>query len=258
MKYGISDMRITNEIPESWRDLQDKVCKYLNQAGYHAETTKTIEMVRGKVEVDVFATSDDELLKQFICECKYWETPVPQEKIHAFRTVVHDSGSMLGIFISKTGYQKGAIEAAYCSNVLLKDWQGFIDMIAVKWLKNRFDEVMRIASPLATYTDVLDVPVEILSDEDRALNEQLLKRYLPPYMIGRKLQMGMHKEMYVDCDGIRFEDFNSLFNYLEDVYREGVARYGELFAKYKEAKLDLDNDGYMVFNSHICEYLTKE
>ena len=148
-------MRITNEVPESWQDLQDKVCKYLNQAGYHAETTKTIEMVRGKVEVDVFATSDDELLKQFICECKYWETPVPQEKIHAFRTVVHDSGSMLGIFISKTGYQKGAIEAAYCSNVLLKDWQGFIDMIAVKWVKNRFDEVMRIASPLATYTDML-------------------------------------------------------------------------------------------------------
>lgn len=35
MKYGISDMRITNEIPESWQDLQDKVCKYLNQAGYH-------------------------------------------------------------------------------------------------------------------------------------------------------------------------------------------------------------------------------
>lgn len=45
---------------------------------------------------------------------------------------------------------------------------------------------------------------------------------------------------------------------LEDVYNEGVARYGELFAKYKEAKLDLDNDGYMAFKSHICEYLTKE
>ena len=56
-------MRITNEVPESWQDLQDKVCKYLNQAGYHAETTKTFEMVRGKVEVDVFATSDDELLR---------------------------------------------------------------------------------------------------------------------------------------------------------------------------------------------------
>ena len=81
-------MRITNEVPESWQDLQDKVCKYLNQAGYHAETTKTIEMVRGKVEVDVFATSDDELLKQFICECKYWETPVP--RVNAWYLYIED------------------------------------------------------------------------------------------------------------------------------------------------------------------------
>ena len=79
-------------------------------------------------------------------------------------------------------------------------------MIAVKWLKNRFDEVMRIASPLATYTDVLDVTVEIMSGEDRCLNDQLLKRYLPSYIVGRTLQMGMHKEIYVDCDGTRFEN----------------------------------------------------
>lgn len=67
-------MRITNEVPENWKDLQDKVCKYLNQAGYHAEVDKTIEMVRGKVEVDVFANSNNELLKQFMCKCKFWKT----------------------------------------------------------------------------------------------------------------------------------------------------------------------------------------
>ena len=46
-------MFLTSEIPTSWIDLQDKVCKYLVQAGYHAETAKTIDTVRGKVEVDV-------------------------------------------------------------------------------------------------------------------------------------------------------------------------------------------------------------
>ena len=106
-------LKITNEVPTSWKDLQDKVCKYLNQAGYHAVSPKTIKLVRGDVEVDVFVTAKEELLKQFICECKFWDTPVPKEKIHAFRTVVQDSGSMLGIFISKNGYQKGALEAAY-------------------------------------------------------------------------------------------------------------------------------------------------
>ncbi len=52
-----------------------------------------------------------------------------KKKIHAFRTVTHDSGSMLGIIISKNGFQSGAYEAAYCSNILLKDWTGFIDLI---------------------------------------------------------------------------------------------------------------------------------
>ena len=60
-------MILTTEAPSSWHDLQDKVCKYLNQAGYNAVSPKTIDLVRGKAEVDVFATADDEMLKQFIC-----------------------------------------------------------------------------------------------------------------------------------------------------------------------------------------------
>ena len=107
-------MKITSDIPSDWKDLQNKVCKFLNEAGYESESPKTIKTVRGDVEVDVFSISNDELIKQFICECKFWNTPVPKEKIHAFRTVVHDSGSMVGIFISKNGYQSGAYEAAYC------------------------------------------------------------------------------------------------------------------------------------------------
>lgn len=35
-------MFLTSEIPTSWIDLQDKVCEYLVQAGYHAETAKQL------------------------------------------------------------------------------------------------------------------------------------------------------------------------------------------------------------------------
>jgi len=122
-------MIVTSEMPRDWKNLQDLVCKYLNESGYNAETAKTIELVRGKVVVDVCATSDNELIKMFVCECKHWNTRVPKEKVHAFRTVVADSGASVGILISKSGFQQGAIEAACCSNVLLKDWNGFIDMI---------------------------------------------------------------------------------------------------------------------------------
>lgn len=253
-------MIITKEVPASWRDLQDKACKYLNQAGYHAETAKTIELVRGKVEVDVFATADDEMLKQFICECKYWDTPVPQEKIHAFRTVVQDSGSMLGIFISKTGYQKGAIEAVKCSNVILKDWDGFIEMIAHKWLKNRFREILRMGDPLSIYTDPLDVPMEKLSEDARQQCMSLQVKYIPHYMLIRGMDTGMFHskdpKAPIDLDSIRFEDFNSLFDHLEMVLGEGVKEFEDLFINNPVENWKFDCIDKMHFESHITDYLT--
>ncbi|MBU3221140.1 hypothetical protein [Clostridium algidicarnis] len=44
-------MKITNTIPKNWKDLQDEVCRFLNEAGYFAETPKKIRTVRGEVEV---------------------------------------------------------------------------------------------------------------------------------------------------------------------------------------------------------------
>lgn len=252
-------MRITSEVPNTWKDLQDKVCKYLNQCGYHAESPKTIELVRGKAEVDVYATTDDELLRQFICECKFWETPVPQEKIHAFRTVVHDSGSMLGIFISKEGYQEGAVKAAYCSNVVLKDWDGFIDMIGAKWVKNRFREIQRLGDPLGVYTDYLDVPIEKLCTEE-AKEEciRLQNKYMKPYFLARSLELGMHRpEEPVVIDGIQFDYFNNLFDYLEQEFIQGVKAFEELFAANPIEDWKLDFSERMHYESCITEYITE-
>jgi len=204
-------VKVTNEDPTSWQDLQNKVCRYLNQCGYHAEYSKVIETVRGSVEVDVFATSDDEMLSQFICECKFWETFVPQEKIHAFRTVVQDSGSMLGVFISKMGYQKGARRAANRSNVLLKDWEGFVDMIAAKWLKMRFREIQRLGDPLGVYTNYLDVPIEEFKTKaarDKCM--RLQDKYEESYFLARSLELGAHRpEDSVVLDGVEMAKMNN-------------------------------------------------
>lgn len=252
-------MRITNEVPTSWKDLQDKVCKYLNQCGYRAESPKTIDLVRGQVEVDVFATVEDELLRQFICECKFWETPVPQEKIHAFRTVVQDSGSMLGIFISKMGYQEGARRAAYRSNVVLQDWDGFINMIATKWVKNRFREIQRLGDPLGVYTDYLDVPIEKFRTEAAAQEcIRLQKRYIKPYFLARSLELGMHSpEDPVEVDGIQFNFFNCLFDYLENVFMQGIKEFEELFASNPVEGWKLEFSERMHFESCITDYLTR-
>lgn len=252
-------MILTKETPNSWKDLQDKVCKYLNQAGYNAISPKTIETVRGTVEVDVFVTSEDELLKQFICECKYWDTPVPKEKIHAFRTVIQDSGSMLGILISKNGFQKGAIEAACCSNVILKNWNGFLDMIAVQWLKHRSEQVLKLSLPLSVYTDPLDVPVEIFRDKvTKAKYKELGLKYVPSYMMIRSLEMGMQSpDEPVILDNVKYDDYNSLFDFIERMLIQAVEEYEALFSVYKVEQWKLDCADRTRFVPRFDEYLKK-
>lgn len=249
-------MKTTEEVPTSWLDLQNKVCKYLNQCGYHAESPKTIEMVRGKVEIDVFVTTDDESLPQFVCECKYWETPVPQEKVHAFRTVVQDSGSMLGIFISKAGFQKGAIEAADKSNVLLKDWDGFVKMISRKWAKNRFDEIIKLCAPLSVYTDPLDVPIDNFDKEKQEKYYQLKKKYDNIYMLVRELELGLfpQKESVV-IEGIQFDDLNSLFDYLGQALKMATEEFETLFEGNPVEEWKLNASRKMLFESCILDYL---
>lgn len=160
-------MKFTDRYPSTWKDLQDDVAFLLNQAGYYAISPCTIETVRGCVEVDVLVESSDELIKKIICECKYWDSSIPKEKVHAFRTVVSDSGAYLGIIISKRGFQSGAIEAAKCSNVQLLTWRQFTDLISDKWILYQLMEIKKKSVPLSEYINPLHFPFEQLKKCDR-------------------------------------------------------------------------------------------
>lgn len=93
-------MIMTKRNPTNWKELQELAAYYFNYSGYEAITPYNIQTVRGEVEVDVFVKTKNELNEIILCECKFWNTSIPQEKVHAFRTVVQDSGASLGIIIS--------------------------------------------------------------------------------------------------------------------------------------------------------------
>lgn len=98
-------MDIFNDEPKDWVELQDKVAYILGSCGYIVETPKKIQTARGEVEIDVFAQSSEELI---ICECKFWESNVPQNTVFAFRTIAEDIGANKGIIVAKKGFQSGA------------------------------------------------------------------------------------------------------------------------------------------------------
>jgi len=222
-------MKITNMLPTDWRDLQDKVCRLLNESGYFAESPKTINTVRGAIEVDVYATSELELLKQFICECKFWNTPIPKEKIHAFRTVVNDSGSMLGIIISKNGFQSGAIEAAHCSNVLLKDWHSFVELIKNQWIVNQFHKLKEIAKPLSIYTDPLDVPHDKLTEGEKNKYINITESCLGVYLFFQSLNLKSFLQDSISVGDKSFTALDELFEYCEMVFCNAIIKYQNLF-----------------------------
>lgn len=247
-------MRLTNYEPKDWKDLQNKTCQFLNEAGYFAESPKTINTVRGTVEVDVLATSDMELINQFICECKYWNTPVPKEKIHAFKSVVADSGSMVGIFISKTGYQSGAYEAAYCTNVLLKDWDGFIKLIEKQWIYLQTRKIKRLVFPLSVYTDPLDVPLEKLSKDELEVYKNLTKECLEAYFLIRDAGNKLYKMENVELNGHSFDAYDELFSYCDIFFNEVIFKYKELFKNKAIEDYKFQENDYIYLDLTSCNY----
>lgn len=129
-------MKIFAQTPSTWKELQDLVAQILNDCGFQTEIEKTIKTVRGKVEVDVYAEKETGFQSRVLCECKYWKINIPQSVIHAFRTVVGDYGASQGFVISKNGFQKGAYEAIFKSNVCLLNWNEFQAKFEIEWLKH--------------------------------------------------------------------------------------------------------------------------
>lgn len=151
-------MLIESGDPTTWRELEELVAQILDECGMEVESPKIVETVRGSVEVDVFASDDATTPDSvYLCECKHWDSNVPRAIVHAFRTVVSDSGANTGLVVSKLGFQPGAIEAATHSNIRLLSWPEFQDLFAVRWFLNHMAPLARRElGPLIEYTEPIN------------------------------------------------------------------------------------------------------
>jgi hypothetical protein len=148
---------ITNQQPSDWQSLQAEVGEILAQCGFTVEVEKTVETARGEVEIDVSA---EETIKgrrySVVCECKLWNSKIPQSVIHSFRTVVGDIGANKGYIISKNGFQSGSVKAVNYTNVELVTWESFQQEFAETWIENYFvPTITQELDKLLDYTEPL-------------------------------------------------------------------------------------------------------
>lgn len=161
---------ITSSTPSDWHDLQRQVAEILEQCGMAVELEKTIETVRGVVEVDVHAIETVKGRRLvLLAECKHWANRVPKQIIHAFRTVVGDSGANIGYIVSSGGFQSGAATAAELTNVRLVTWPEFQADFERSWLEHHMlPTIADRLDKLFAYTEPL-VPRRFLEVDDRTV-----------------------------------------------------------------------------------------
>lgn len=181
-----------------WRDLQRRVAAILNESGLLAETAKRLAVARGIVEIDVYASDPTTTPPSvYFCECKRWESHVPQGQVQAFRTVMSDGGANFGLFISAAGFQSGAFEVAAHTNVHLVDWAGFQRMFVDRWFREYmapnlhedgdalYEYTEPINSRIARKTSALPAEgqrrVWVLQDLHRAATMALLMLWYKPF-----------------------------------------------------------------------------
>lgn len=125
--------------PDTWQDLQNKVADILSQCKFSVETTKTIESIRSKIEVDVYAEEKiDNRKYTIICECKYWKSNIPQLHALALRTIVQDIGVNKAYIITTSNFQKGAFDSIENTNIELITWDEFQKLFFRSWYINYF------------------------------------------------------------------------------------------------------------------------
>lgn len=173
-------MILTNERPDSWKDLQNRVAEILMQCGFLTEIEKVTETARGKAELDVYA---EELIKgrkySIVCECKYWKANIPQNVVHGFRTVVSDLGCNIGYIITTSDFQSGAVNTSEFTNVQLLTWDEFCSNFFESWYESYFSPVItERLDPLLTYTEPL-LPrwFDKMSDQDKEAYFLLKQKY---------------------------------------------------------------------------------
>lgn len=129
-----------------------------------------------------------------IVECKNWRRPVGQKELLAFRSVLDDLPLQpRGVYVTRSGYQKGAKEVARKHGILLyelrppteKDWEGKLRDIVI---------TLRAVVPIISNIS--------LEPDNTWIQEELRKRKIDKELVGR-IQGYTSEIELVDSDGVK-------------------------------------------------------
>ncbi|NMZ70529.1 Restriction endonuclease [Pseudomonas peli] len=249
---------IENPKPSDWKDLQSGVCRILNEVGIAAETEKTIETPRGKVEIDVYGIDEHSVEKiKYIIECKNWGSTIPQAVVHSFTTVLHETGGHIGILISKEGFQEGALSYIQHTNIVALTYAEFQERYFKQWYSKYFCvKVLSAVDCLLQYVEPIN------SRRSRFLNqldatkkseyEVLCNKYQNFTMVMAMLSMDKFASSHEPTALFDIEDFKSrLVNGFGDEFKYKAVYYRDLTTEISSHAAVITEKFHTVFGRNI-------
>jgi hypothetical protein len=240
-------MKIYDKDPKTWQDLQDLVGQMFAETGCTVEISKTIQLVRGQKEIDVYvedATSTPH--SKYLCECKFWKSAIPQEVVHAFRTVVADFGAHRGFIVSKVGFQAGSREAAKNTNIELLTFDELQELFFTRWLSSIVLKYMPYADRLFPYWDPSGgrMPKSKWTDIDLKHHRLLIDVYAPLVDLGpgdvmtgfqRKFPIELPKinDLYEVEGTIFISSHRQYFDFIDANKDDALRRFQVLYGEQK-------------------------
>jgi hypothetical protein len=184
-------MRIFDHGPADWRELQEHVAQLFSEIGCDVKLSERVNLVRGEKEIDVSVVDPQtNPASVYLCECKFWSKPVPQEVIHSFRTVVSDFGAHRGFIISRTGFQAGAKKAAMKTNLDLVTFDELQSLFFDRWRIAMGKKYRPNADRLFPYWDYPGKMLRIKWEKRHVDRQELLvQAYRPLLRIGPLFEM---------------------------------------------------------------------
>jgi len=246
---------IESELPRDWMELQEKAEQILSEAGLEAHTNLDVPLARGTVSVDVLARDPSATPPTtYICECKLWRRAVPQNVVHAFRSVVIDSGAHRGFIISSGGFQAGAYEAAQHSNLDLVSWSEYQHLFLKRWFRTFMaPRLVEEGDALHQYTELFNSRIDRklgkfpagLQDRFRRLQKRYasasivllmlwhnrFKQELEVPTLPLRSSLGPRAALYIPPNILDAAALRPLMNGVSQFYQKATAEFDEIFGE---------------------------
>jgi hypothetical protein len=177
---------IFDDEPADWSELQILVARLFSEIGGAVKLGEHVKLVRGEKEIDVLVRDTQTIpASVYLVECKFWNKAIPQEVIHAFRTVVADFGANHGFIVSRVGFQAGAKAAIRNTNVTLLTFEELQTLFFDRWRAAMGSKYRPESDQLFPYWDYPGRMPRIRWQKEHIQRQQLLiEAYRPLIQVG--------------------------------------------------------------------------